>query len=163
MKRQKLSPNFYLDEFTRSQTAARLEISMAVPEGSSVFSDLHHLARRGLQPARDALGPIFISSGYRPPALNSRIGGSSTSAHVPGLAADISVSGHTPHQVARWYEASAVPFDQVIHEFGQWVHVGMAAPGEEPRRQLLTAVKVNGRTVYLEGIHTMEEALRRAG
>lgn len=161
MKRHQISRNFYLDEFTRSQTAARHGIDMTVPLDSEVYRNLKHLASNGLQPARDALGPVFISSGYRPLVLNRRIGGSATSAHVPGLAGDISVSGHSPLEVARWFEQSDVPFDQVIHEFGQWVHVGMAAPGVEPRRELLTAVRTDNGTVYLLGIHSMDDALRR--
>lgn len=163
MKRQPLSRNFYLDEFTRSQTAARHGIDMTVAPGSEVYRNLKLLAELALQPARDALGPIFISSGYRPVALNRAIGGSSTSAHVHGLAADIAVSGHSPLEVARWFESSGIAFDQVIHEFGRWVHVGIVPEGQVPRQQLLTAAKVKGRTAYLYGIHSMDEAIRRAG
>lgn len=160
MKKIQLSPNFYLHEFTRSQAAARHGIEIEAPEGSEVFINLHRLAGAGLQPARDALGPIFISSGYRPAALNTAIGGSRTSAHVDGCAADISVVGYSPLEVAQWFAESDIPFDQVIHEFGQWVHIGMARPGKEPRRQLLTAVRKPGRTHYVHGIHSVEEALR---
>lgn len=163
MKRQPLSRNFYLDEFTRSQTAARHGIDMTVASGSEVYRNLKLLAELALQPARDALGPIFISSGYRPVALNRAIGGSSTSAHVHGLAADIAVSGHSPLEVARWFERSGIAFDQVIHEFGRWVHVGIVPEGQVPRQQLLTAARVKGRTTYLYGIHSMDEAIRRAG
>jgi len=160
MKKIQLSPNFYLHEFTRSQAAARHGIEIEAPEGSEVFTNLKHLACVALQPARDALGPIFISSGYRPEALNTAIGGSRTSAHVHGCAADISVVGRSPLEVAQWFAESEIPFDQVIHEFGQWVHVGMAKPGAEPRRQLLTAVRKPGRTHYVYGIHSVEDALR---
>jgi len=79
---------------------------------------------------------------------------------VHGCAADISVVGHSPLEVAQWFAASDIPFDQVIHEFGEWVHVGMAKPGEKPRRQLLTAVRKPGRTHYVYGIHPVEDALR---
>jgi hypothetical protein len=163
MKRLQLSPNFYLDEFTRSQTAARHDIDMSVTPGSEVYRNLKLLAELALQPAREALGPIFISSGYRPLLLNQKIGGSATSAHVHGLAADIAVSGHNPLLVARWFENSGIAFDQVIHEFGQWVHVGIVPEGRVPRQQLLTAVKTAKGTAYLYGIHSMPEALRRAG
>lgn len=163
MKKTQLSQNFYLHEFTRSQAAARHGIDISVPEGSQVFSNLKHLAEDGLQPARDALGAIFISSGYRPKELNRAIGGSATSAHVHGLAADISVVGHTPLEVAQWFEKSDLPFDQVIHEFGQWVHVGFAPLGDEPRRELLTAVRKPGKTHYVQGIHSVEAALEMVG
>ena len=163
MKKIQLSPNFYLHEFTRSQAAARHGIEIKVPEDSEVFTNLKHLTNTGLQPARDALGPVFISSGYRPELLNKAIGGSSTSAHVHGLAGDISVVDYSPLEVAEWYAASDVEFDQVIHEFGQWVHVGMAERGAEPRRELLTAVRKGGRTYYVHGIHSIEEALEMVG
>lgn len=161
MKKIQLSPNFYLHEFTRSQAAARHGIDISVAEDSEVFSNIKQLATTALQPAREALGPIFISSGYRPKHLNTAIGGSRTSAHVYGLAADISVVGHSPLEVAQWFEDSDIPFDQVIHEFGQWVHVGLAKPGTEPRRELLTAVRKPGKTRYVLGIHSIEEALER--
>lgn len=163
MKKIQLSPNFYLHEFTRSQAAARHGIEIKVPEDSEVFTNLKHLTNDGLQPVRDALGPVFVSSGYRPLLLNKAIGGSATSAHVHGLAGDIAVVGHSPLEVAEWYQASDVQFDQVIHEFGQWVHVGMAAPGEEPRRELLTAVRKGGKTHYVRGIHSEEAALEMVG
>lgn len=159
MKKLQLSSNFYLHEFTRSQAAARHGIDISVAQTSEVFSNLKTLAETGLQPVRDALGPVFISSGYRPAALNTAIGGSRKSAHVHGLAADISVVGHSPLEVAQWYESSDIEFDQVIHEFGEWVHVGMAKPGTEPRKEVLTAVRTPGRTHYVRGIHSMEEAL----
>ena len=163
MKKIQLSPNFYLHEFTRSQAAARHGIKIKAPEGSEVFTNLQQLARVALQPARDALGPIFISSGYRPAALNTAIGGSRTSAHVHGCAADISVVGYTPLEVAQWFADSDIPFDQVIHEFGEWVHVGMAKPGSEARRELLTSVRKPGRTHYVYGIHSVDDALSMVG
>lgn len=163
MKKTHLSANFYLHEFTRSQAAARHGIDIRVAEGSEVFANLKRLCLEALQPARDALGPIFISSGYRPTDLNRAIGGSPTSAHIDGCAADISVVGHSPMEVAQWFAESDVPFDQVIHEFGQWVHVGMARPGATPRRELLTAVRTPGRTHYLRGIHSVSDALAMVG
>ncbi|PHS48856.1 MAG: peptidase M15A [Marinobacter sp.] len=156
-----LSPNFFLDEFTHSQAAARHGIDIRVSEGDAVYDRLLHLASIGLQPARDALGPVFVSSGYRPEALNRAIGGSPSSAHIDGRAADIVVVGHSPLAVAQWFADSDVPFDQVIHEFGRWVHVGMARPSETPRRQLLTAVRKPGRTIYVRGLHSVDDALAR--
>jgi hypothetical protein len=45
-----------------------------------------------------------------------------------------------------------LPFDQLILEFGRWVHVSHAASGKQ-RGQILTATKINGQTRYLSGLH----------
>ncbi|MDH5185201.1 MAG: D-Ala-D-Ala carboxypeptidase family metallohydrolase [Gammaproteobacteria bacterium] len=167
MDRIKLSDNFYLDEFTRSQTAVRHGIDMSVIEGGLVYTHLRRLCKTILQPVRDELGPVHISSGYRPSKLNKLIGGSSNSAHCNGKAADITVSGYTPLQVAQWIDENLPNYDQVIHEFGQWVHVSISGPLREPRGSGLTAVKVprrfgNPKTVYIPYILSIEDALKRA-
>ncbi len=58
----------------------------------------------------------------------------------------------SPKLVCARIVALGLPFDQVIHEFGAWCHVGIAMAGTEPRGQKLTAVKAAGRTQYLQGI-----------
>lgn len=173
MNRIQLSQNFYLDEFTRSQTAARHGIEIVVAPDSQVFHNLKRLCIEVLQPIRDALGPISISSGYRPAEVNRLIGGSKTSVHVLGLAADFTVAGKTPYEVAQWIaenNGSRTPyrkplwFDQCIHEFGRWVHIGLVDTDKVPRRQLLTAYKRRSRlplkrpkTIYIPGIHRIQD------
>ena len=95
---------------------------------------------------------ITVSSGYRCPELNKAIGGSETSAHMKGLAADINVPGLKPIVVARFINNNMVEegFDQVIHEFGRWVHIGLCEG--VPRLQELTAIKEDGRAVYKTGL-----------
>lgn len=166
MDRIKLSDNFYLDEFTRSQTAVRHGIDMSVIEGGLVYSNLRRLCKTILQPIRNKLGPVHISSGYRPLALNKRIRGSSNSQHLNGKAADFTVSGYTPLQVAQWIDENLPHYDQVIHEFGRWVHVSIASAHRDPRSSCLTAIKVPRRfrkpkTVYIPGILSIEDALKR--
>jgi hypothetical protein len=169
MSRIQLSDNFYLDEFTRSQTASRRGIDMSVGQSTVVYFNLRRLCRRVLQPLRDALGPVHIISGYRPLKLNRLIGGAHTSQHITGQAADIVATGHTPLEVANWLRAHVTGYDQVIHEFGQWVHVSIpsAALHEPARRERLTAIKVprlignKPRTVYLPGLLSIEDALAR--
>ncbi|WP_275100129.1 D-Ala-D-Ala carboxypeptidase family metallohydrolase [Sedimenticola hydrogenitrophicus] len=165
MSRIQLSANFYLDEFTRSQTAARRGIDMTVSEFGVVYFTLRRLCRGVLQPLRDALGPVHITSGYRPPKLNRMIGGAPTSQHQYGQAADIVVTGHTPLEVATWLREHVTGYDQLIHEFGQWVHVSVpsAALHEPARLERLTAIKVprligKPRTVYVPGLRTLEQA-----
>lgn len=153
----KFSKNFSLDEFTRSETAARHGFVVTVEADSDVYRNLERLCREILQPVRDALGAVHISSGYRPERLNTLIGGSSTSQHLYGQAADLDIPGHAALDVARWIEAHA-PFDQLIHEFGRWVHVSVATEGTAARGQTLTAVLVEGKTRYVPGLMTIEEA-----
>ena len=147
----KLTANFSLHEFLRSQTAARHGISMDPP--IEVIDNLRRLCVDILQPLRDALGvSITISSGFRPEELNRLIGGSTTSAHMDGRAADIIVEGIKPLQVAEAIVLLNLPYDQVIHEFKGWVHVGISDEEVDIRLQQLTATKQDGRTVYLSGL-----------
>lgn len=144
----KLTPHFNLDEFTRSETAARMGRKIEIPE--AVIPNIRLLAETVLEPLRVNLRrSIFILSGYRPPWLNRAVGGSKTSQHMTGQAADIVVSGYTPAQVARRIVDLGLPFDQVILEFDRWVHVSVAP---RPRGSILTARKKAGQTLYLPGI-----------
>lgn len=169
MSRINLSKDFYLDDFTRSEAAARRGIVIAVEPDDQVFVYLQRLCTFVLQPLRDALGPVTILSGYRPPEVNRLVGGAPTSQHVKGLAADIVVAGYTPLQVCEWIRDNLSMYDQVIHEFGQWTHVSVPGSFGPFRRQALTAVKVKvggvlsrKKTAYVSGLYDLEEAAKRA-
>ena len=148
----KLSAHFELAELVHSQTAARCGIDNSPP--AAVLTELVRLATLVLQPLREAIGrPIVISSGYRSPKLNAAVGGAKESAHMLGQAADLVVPGMAPLQVCRVIVSMGLPFDQLIHEFGEWSHVAVTPAGVGPRRQVLTARRdARGRTVYTEGI-----------
>lgn len=76
-----------------------------------------------LDPLREALGrSVRVNSGFRSAAVNKAIGGSTTSQHMLGEAADIRVDGMTPQQLATFIAAEKLPFDQLIWE-PTWVHV----------------------------------------
>ena len=144
----KLSPNFSLNEFTFSQTAVRHGIdNTPSPEVAARLVKTAH----GMELIRAYLGnrAIRISSGLRVLALNRKIGSKDTSQHVTGEAADFTVAGLTPREVVTKIAASTIAFDQLILEFDEWVHVSF---NDNPRRQVLTAKKINGKTVYLPGI-----------
>lgn len=163
MKRERLSPNFYLDEFVRSETAVRHGIDMSVPVGGIVYSNLRRLCRMVLQPVRAHFGPVHITSGYRPDPLNKLIGGSPTSEHRSGRAADFIVPGATPLEVARWIRDHLTTYEQLIHEFGEWVHVSTPPGAATAGQETLTALKQprtfrKPRTVYVRGLHTVEAA-----
>jgi len=142
----KLSNNFTLEELTISETAARQGIDNT-PD-ADVVSNLTMLCGNILEPLRASLGgkPISITSGYRSPKTNEAIGGVATSQHCFGQAADIHVSGMTTEELFLFItEKTSLPFDQVIQEFNQWVHVSYRA---NPRGQKLRATHEDGKTVY---------------
>ena len=150
----RLSRNFSLSEFTVSQTAERFDIDMHPPE--LIVDNIRNLVKACLQPLRDECGPIYISSGYRPLELNTRIGGSMRSRHMTGDAVDFSVTNMTPYDVCELIIAMELPFDQVIHEFGRWTHLGVA---DILRGQKLTAYRKDGKVRYVNGIIRMEDLL----
>lgn len=142
-----LTPNFTLSELTVSQTAARRGLNNT--PGPVQTSNLKLLCVNALQPLRDKLGrPVIVTSGYRSPAVNTAIGGARNSAHMSGLAADIHVPGMSFAELMKRIHTMGLPVDQVIDEFGSWVHVAVAPKGQIPRREYLIARYQNGRTVY---------------
>lgn len=149
----RLSKNFTLEEFLISQTATRHGIDMTPSD--FVKHNLEELCVTCLQPLRDEVGVgIYISSGFRPLELNGRIGGSKTSAHITGSASDFRVTNQTPFETATLIVEMGLPFDQVIQEFGRWVHLGIA---DILRGEKLTAYKDDGKTVYTHGIHQIAD------
>ena len=145
-----LSPNFTLAQFTHSDTARERGLSNA--PGPEHLAHLRLLAA-ALEEVQALLGaPLVISSGYRSPILNAAVGGVPHSLHALGLAADFVCPAYgTPLQAARAIATSAIAFDQMIHEFGRWVHFGLARPGAAPRRELLTIC--SSAADYLDGLH----------
>jgi zinc D-Ala-D-Ala carboxypeptidase len=142
-----LSTHFTLEELTASQTAVRRGICNLPPV--AVIKNLARLAGL-LEQVRELAGkPIAISSGYRSPELNRWVGGSSTSAHTLGLAADITCSGITPKALAMLIRESAIGYDQLIYE-GTWVHIGLSEG--DLRGQVLTANFKGGSATYTKGI-----------
>lgn len=143
---KQLTANFRLSEFERSETATQHGIDNSVPD--ALLPNVKRLAEF-LQELRDTLNlkRIVISSGYRGVALNKMVGGVTTSSHSQALAADISVPGMTTEELFQAICNSGLEFDQVIQEFGRWVHVGLST--DKPRGQKLRATKNSAqKTVY---------------
>lgn len=150
----KLSENFSLAEFTKSQTAIRMGIDNT--PGEDHLEAAKELFENVVQPIRDHFGPTVLNSGYRGPALNEAVGGSSKSQHCKGEAVDLEVPGVANAEVAAWIVEN-LDFDQVILEFytpgipdSGWVHVSYKTEGN--RKSILTAMKENGKTVYKQGL-----------
>lgn len=134
----KLTENFTLWELVRSDTAMRLRIDNT-PTPREI-SNLRTLCTQILQPARDALGTLGINSGFRSAALNLAVGGSPTSAHRKGFAADVNPVNVGTRAFAEWVHDHC-EFDQIILEFGteqnpNWIHVSAETRN---RKQVLRA------------------------
>lgn len=152
----KLSTHFSLAELSISQTAARAGISNVPPD--HVINNLRRLCTELLEPVRDIIGsPISISSGYRSAQVNALVGGSLSSAHLSGFAADIYAFQYGSARKLATLLATELPkrgikFDQLILEFDNWVHIGLYTTGNKQRGQILTAKKIGTKTHYLQGI-----------
>lgn len=130
----RLSPHFSLDEFTVSDTAARRGVANDPP--IELMPALKRTAQ-GLEAVRVRLGcaPIIITSGYRCAALNRMVGGRPMSQHVKGEAADfISPGFGTPLLVVGALRDSGIEYDQLLLEYGRWVHISFA---DQPRHMAL--------------------------
>jgi hypothetical protein len=149
-----LSANFTLKEFTKSETATRLGLDNTPNE--EVIGRLKTLVETIIQPVREHFGKTTINSGYRSPESNVAVGGSKTSDHCKGFAADIEVPGVANGDLAEYIKAN-FKFTQLILEFyiqgipdSGWVHVSYDP--SNLKCECLTATKQNGKTVYLKGI-----------
>ena len=149
----RVSKNFALSEMVKSATAERLGVDNSPSDIHLV--NLTHLAIHILQPVRDQFGVITINSGYRSPALNAKVGGSKTSQHCNGQAADFE-SFSTPNpDLAKWI-ANNLEFDQLILEFydgvnpnSGWVHCSYNLMGN--RKKIMTALKTKSGVQYKNG------------
>ena len=124
---------FTIGEFIRSETADRYGISNRLPSMTE-SENIHQLVVNVLDPLREAYGkPIRVSSGYRCPRLNALVGGSPTSDHMTGCAADIQSVPNDPAENRRLFDLIrklGLPFDQLIDEKGMsWVHVSFRVKG----------------------------------
>lgn len=151
-----LSPHFTLAELTRSETAQRHQIDNT-PDAAGI-AKLRRVCETILEPVRKHFGgPVIVNSGYRSPAVNRKVPGSSnTSQHTLCEAVDFEVPGHSNYEVAEWCSRN-LTFGQLILEFyvpGQpgsgWVHCSI--PNATKRGQVLTAARVKGRTSYMQGL-----------
>lgn len=152
----RLTPNFTLREMSKSSYAARNGIDNTPRD--DVVDALRALCLNVLQPIRDHFGkPVRVNSGYRSPALNAAIGGSKTSQHMKGEAADIEIDGVDNLELAMWIRDN-LPFDQLISECYEpgdpssgWVHVSFKLAN---RGQALTYQSGEG---YSPGLPTYSD------
>lgn len=150
-----LTANFTLEELVKSETALRKGLDNTPSD--TIVSNLKLLAEKVLQPVRESYGKgVKVNSGYRSPDVNASVGGSRTSDHCKGQAADIEIPGVPNAELAEWIVKN-LKFTQVILEFytkgipdSGWVHVSYDPANL--KCEVLTAVKQDGKTVYLKGL-----------
>lgn len=164
----KLSKNFTLEEMLKSSTASRWGFDEQFNPPDEVINNLMLLCNKVLQPIRDTLkAPIIVSSGYRCPRLNAKIGGAytvingkpvQTSQHCYGQAADINfikdgkdLNGSLVAVIKELVADTDFEFDQCILEFGtdenpSWIHISYAEG--KNRMNVLRAYKSGKKTLY---------------
>tara|TARA_R110000782_G_scaffold19349_5_gene52901 strand:- start:173 stop:637 length:465 start_codon:yes stop_codon:yes gene_type:complete len=150
-----LTKNFSLHELTKSEIALRK--GMPNDPLDKELGNLITLAEEVLQPIRDHYGVgVKVNSGYRSPDVNAAVGGSRTSDHCNGMAADIEIAGVANAALAEYIKDN-LKFTQLILEFytpgipdSGWVHVSYDE--NNLKCQTLTATKKDGKTVYLNGL-----------
>ena len=140
----KLSENFTLAELTDTDTG------IANNPSQGEINNLKLLVQKVLQPVRDKFGVINVTSGFRSPLVNSAVGGSATSDHVHGRAADIQCEDMA---TVFKYIRKNLPFKQLIWEFGtdtqpKWIHV--AYDVNNNKSEVLKAIKKGGKTKYVQ-------------
>ena len=145
----KLSKNFSLAEIEHSNTAKRLGIKNEMSEEH--LANMQNLIDNLIQPLRDGIGPIRISSGYRSPQLNKAIGGSTRSQHSKAEALDLQFweKGKMNNKVIYdWILDSGLEFDEMINEFDYcWIHISLKKNSN--RSEVLEAYKnEKGKTKY---------------
>ena len=140
---KKLSPNFTLGEMIASDTAKKLGIDNT-PNLLAIYH-LEELCKNLLQPIRDAWGkPIKVTSGYRCYRLNRAVGGSPTSVHPLGWAADIKPASGSYAEFEKFVinflkEHPEIKFDQAIRETSgksKWLHLGFKNGAGRQRMQV---------------------------
>ena len=113
---------------------------------TEVRANLVTLVNNLLDPLREAWkSPIMVTSGYRCGVLNKAVGGSTTSAHLYGLAVDIvPVNGRIKEFkefCATYFADKKQRFDQVILETkgtSEWVHIGLSTKDGRKRGQIMS-------------------------
>ena len=144
-----LSDHFTLEEATYSETAVRQGIN-----NQPSAAQLENMKRTAaqLEAVRNLAGPLRVNSWLRLPDVNVAVGGSRTSSHMDGWAIDCSSTKHTPYELCQMVLKAGIKFDQLIHEYGRWMHISFAPA---MRQQALTIFKPESK--YKSGILTEAE------
>lgn len=139
-----LTPHFSFEELTRTGQSALQEANRR--EARDYIDKLKQVAEM-LEVIRAKFGAVRVNSGFRGPAVNQAVGGSSSSQHSKGEAADIVCPSTTVDELHRWIVVeSGLKFGQCILEKpagSAWVHISLGAPYRDPKKC--------GESLYFDG------------
>lgn len=139
-----LTPHFSFEELTRTGQAALQEANRREARD---YVDKLKLVAEMLEVIRTKFGTVRVNSGFRGPALNQAVGGSSSSQHSKGEAADIVCPAVSVDELHRWIVVeSGLKFGQCILEKpagSAWVHISLGAPYRDPKKC--------GESLYFDG------------
>lgn len=137
--------NFTLSELIHSDTAEKYNINN-MPDIKSL-DNLLYLICDCLQPVREVFQkPMIITSGFRTKRVNELCGGSKTSEHLTGCAADFIIKGLSVAEIVQRIRRTTIPYNQLIEEHSQntcWVHISYKKTGN--KREVLR---------YKNGVYT---------
>lgn len=137
MEDKQISKNFKLSEFIKSETADKNKIDNTPSE--EVIKNIELLVTSLLQPLRDNISYAFhINSGFRCDELNKKVNGSKTSAHLQGLAADITLGSKQLNKILYdEIKRGQYDYDQAINEKNySWIHLGIKKDNKGNRKQM---------------------------
>lgn len=139
-----MTKNFTLAELTKTR------FSFDNTPTPQIEANLLLLCQKVLQPLRDAVGPVTVTSGYRSKLVNEAANGAYKSDHLYGFAADLQSPDGDHRKIFDWLKANAM-YSQLIYEFGndkqpQWVHVSYNP--KDLKRETLRARNVGRRVTY---------------
>ena len=138
----KITTNFTLEELVHSSTAKRLGLDNTPNQQET--DKLIKLAKEVLQPIRDAWkSPIVVNSAFRSETVNKAVGGSKTSQHKLGEAADITIGSKEQNKklfnfILKMISSKKLNVGQLIDEYGySWIHVSLPRTNGKPNNQIL--------------------------
>ena len=143
----KLSKNFNLDEFIKSDTAKKLNITNRPT--SEQIETMKYICENLLEPLREHFNkPIIVTSGFRSKLLNEAVNGSKRSHHrylSQYGAVDFIIKDITTDQTIRAIKEMNLEYEQCIDEFERWIHIAL----RRPRKEMLKAIRKNEKTYYI--------------
>jgi len=144
----KISNHITYAEATKSRTATANGITWNTPTDEHL-DNMIRVAVECFEPLRNHFNvPIAVTSFYRCERLNQLVNGSKTSDHLTGSAIDIDADrygGLTNVDIMTWIYNN-VEYDQLIYEYGEWVHVSKKA--QKNRRESLQCTIKNHKLIY---------------
>ena len=146
MNNIKISDNYYISDFTRSQTATRLSITEQFEPSDEIVNNLKLVATKIVEPIRKVLGSnLILSSGYRCIRLNKAVKGVKNSQHLTGQAVDLEYieNGIKDNQkIIDTVEALKLDYDQMLLEYpvkgvASWIHLSYNSNGNRKEKIII--------------------------